>query len=268
MRRRVEGRRLAYYGAVADAGLWDDLWSGLSEDWYKDAERGRLGPFEIPFTRYLPRSGRILEAGCGVGQHVLALRVRGYDCEGIDWAEQTVARVRSVRSDVPIRAGDVTRLPARDGSYDGYISLGVVEHRQAGPQPFLREAYRVLSDRGVMLVSVPYFHPLRKLKARCGLYRARVDGLPFYQYAFTTSEFIGILQQSGFAVVDTFVYGALKGLGDELWLLRQIVSWRWLGWRVRDRLRSWGWAERHLGHMVMFVCRKQAISRLAQAQAV
>lgn len=205
---------------------------------------------------HLPRPGRILEAGCGLGQYVLALQARGYECEGVEWGEETVKAVRSIRPDLPIRVGDVTQLDVPAGYYQGYISLGVVEHRQAGPEPFLREAYRVLADDGVMLISVPYFHPLRGLKAQLGLYRGGVDGLSFYQYAFTASEMKAILQQTGFITVKMFVYDGYKGVKDETPLLRRMFHWRGIGWRLQGWLRSWQWAERNLGHMILFVCRK------------
>ena len=255
--RRVEGQRLAYYLRAADPEFWDQHWGVyFSPQVYTRAGRGALGWFEKPFTRYLPRRGRILEAGCGLGQYVLALRVRGYECEGVEWGPKTVKVVRAIRPDLPIRVGDVTQLDVPDGHYHGYISLGVVEHRQEGPEPFLQEAYRVLSDDGIMLISVPYFHLLRRVKARLGLYRGRVDGLAFCQYAFTAEEMNAILQQMGFIIVDTFLYDGFKGVKDEIPLLRQMCKWRGIGWCLQRWLRSWEWAERNLGHMILFVCRK------------
>lgn len=257
VRRRVENRRLAYYLAAADAKYWDEHWQDrLSPSIYRWAEQGRLPWFEEVFTRYLPDKGHILEAGCGLGQYVMALRARGYDVEGVEWAPGTVESVRSLYPDLPIRVGDVTHLNVPDGYYSGYISLGVVEHRREGPEPFIQEAYRVLSDDGVMLISVPYFHPLRRIKARLGFYRSRVDGLSFYQYAFTMEEMRGILQEAEFTVVDTLVYDGFKGLKDEIPLLRRMVKWRGIGWRLQRRLRAWKWAERNLGHMILFVCQK------------
>ena len=61
--RRVEGRRLAYYRAQPNAAFWDAHWKqSFSPKIYARAERGYLGRFEKPFTRYLPKPGRILES--------------------------------------------------------------------------------------------------------------------------------------------------------------------------------------------------------------
>jgi SAM-dependent methyltransferase len=255
--RRVEGQRLVYYRARPDATFWDNHWKiHFSAQTYTQVENGSLKVFEKPFVRYLPQSGRILEAGCGLGQYVLALRARGYDAEGVEWAGKTVQAVQARYPDLPIRVGDVTHLEVADETYRGYISLGVVEHRQAGPEPFLREAYRVLAPGGVALISVPHFHPLRRLKAHWGLYRGQPDGLEFYQYAFTRAEFAACLQAVGFSITDQIAYGSFKGIKDEIPLLSQISRWRGIGWRLQKWLGSWAWAERYLGHMILFVCRK------------
>lgn len=257
--RRVERGRLAYYLAAADAGYWDGHWRGwLAPEAYKLARSGGLGRFEYFFTAHLPKQGRILEAGCGLGQFVLALRVRGYDAEGVEWGADTVAKVREIVSDLPIRVGDVTRLDVPDGYYSGYISLGVVEHRREGPEPFLREAFRVLEPGGVALISVPSFHALRRMKARLGMYRADAGGLDFYQYAYANEEFSGLLQDAGFQVQKIHNYDGFKGIKDEIALVRGLAAVRGLGPRVRRWIERWRWAERRLGHMAMFVCRRRA----------
>ena len=255
--RCVENQRLAYYLDAADIGFWDRHWrTHLSPQTYAEAERGHLGWFEEPFIGYLPQSGRILEAGCGLGQYVLALRMRGYDVEGVEWGVETVQAVRALYPDLSIRVGDVTRLEVPDGWYSGYISLGVVEHCQAGPELFLQEACRVLEMNGVALISVPYFHPLRRLKARLGLYRAQPDRLKFYQYAFTEADFAACLRSAGFVVVGKMPYGGFKGVREEVSWLRLVAKWRGVGWRLERWLQSSKWIERNLGHMLLFVCRK------------
>jgi SAM-dependent methyltransferase len=259
--RCVEGQRLTYYLSAADAAFWEQHWQQhFSPAIYRSAEQGVLWEFEEPFTRYLPRQGRILEAGCGLGQLVLALRARGYDVEGAEWAEDTVRQVRTLRPDIPIRVGDVTCLDVPDGHYAGYISIGVVEHRKEGPEPFLREAWRILQPGGVALISVPWFNPLRRRKAQLGFYRGITTELEFYQYAFTGEEFTQIVSCWGFELVDSMSYQTLKGLKDEVPLLRRMLRWRFVGWRLNRWLKAFPsrypeFAQR-VGHMLLIVGRK------------
>jgi SAM-dependent methyltransferase len=256
--RRVEGRRLVYYGRSPDADFWAEQWERHpSSARYAWAEQGGLGPLEGITERYLPRGSRVVEAGCGLGQHVVALRVRGYAVEGVEWAQATVQAVLARYPDLPIRQGDVTSLAVPDGYYRGYVSLGVVEHRGEGPEPFLREAYRVLADDGVAFISVPWFHGLRRLKAMIGLCRQNPGGLAFYEYAFTVPEFTAILGTCGFRVLEVTAYGGFKGVTDEVGLLRAVMRWRGAGWRLHNWLQDSPWVSRRLGHMALFVCRKE-----------
>jgi SAM-dependent methyltransferase len=264
--RRVEAGRLVYYQRDPNAAFWDDHWRGHgSTDLYAAALRGSVAPLPESALRYLPRSGKIVEAGCGLGQYVVALRQRGYDVEGVDWAPETIAVTRASHPDLPIVVGDVARLPVPDGYYAGYLSFGVVEHRLEGPDTVLREAYRVLCPGGIALISVPCFHRLRRFKARLGAYRDAMAGRAFYQYAFTPDEFFALLVRNGFAVVRVYGYDAYKGLTDEVpWLSRLVhrqVGRYHLGALAQRALRRLPWVERGLGHMLLTVVRKPEGSR-------
>jgi len=173
-----------------------------------------------------------------LGHLVLALRVRGYDVEGVEWSKPTVELVRRWHPDLPIRVGDVTHLDVPDGYYAGYISLGVVEHHKEGPRPFLIEAWRILKPGGIALVSVPWFNPLRRLKARLGWYRGDEKGLDFYQYAFTEEEFARIMESCGFEVLEIRNYDPMKGFKDEFFLIRHLLRQRLVGWRLKRLLQS------------------------------
>jgi SAM-dependent methyltransferase len=251
--------RLVYYRAAADSHFWDAHWQQQTTIIYKGAYQGYFDPaFEATLMRFLPRDGKILEAGCGMGQVVLTLRVRGYDAEGVEWGEKTVEYVNTHLPDLPVRQGDVTALAVVDGHYAGYVSLGVVEHRQAGPDPFLKEAHRILRPGGIACISVPYLHPLRRWKAHLGFYRGQHNPhLEFYQYAFTRSEFVSILQQHGFRILQVTPYGGYKGIKDEMPFIQTLFRWRG-GWRVKRWLEQSARIEAVFGHMLMVVCEKTA----------
>lgn len=253
------GDRLAYYWQEPRSAFWDEQWkTQINERRYRSAEKGSLGELRDAFVKHLPKEGKILEAGCGPAHFVLALQVRGYDCHGIDFGEQTVAAVKAMRPALPISIGDVTHLDVADGHYRGYISLGVIEHTEAGPDKFLIEARRVLSDEGVAIIAVPNFHVLRQLKARLGLYPKAGESLSFYQYAFTWVEMAEILERHGFEVVDGYRYNCIKGLGDELPLVWAIANHPTYGTQVKRWMKKNQFLNRHCGHMLLFVCRKRS----------
>lgn len=261
VRRTVEHGRIVYHVKRPDSAFWDQHWSRIeTEDLYRRAESGDLGQLAPAFHRWLPRTGRILEAGCGLGQVVLTLRSLGYHAEGVDWGEGTVERVKTLRPELPIRAGDVTRLDVPDGHFRGYVSLGVVEHRREGPEPFFREARRILAPGGIMLVSVPWFNRLRRLRARLGAYRQDPADLAFFQYAFTEHEFTRLLGAAGFEILELTGYDPRKGLKDELPLVGRLLRSPRIGDRLAYKLDHLG--DRHprlahgAAHMLLVAARK------------
>jgi SAM-dependent methyltransferase len=254
--RRIVDGRLVYFSQATDEAFWHGQWRDrLTRRHYAAALAGQLEYLEHVFVRWLPKDGLILEAGCGRGQIVVALRQRGWQIEGVDYSAETVEALRSLFPDLPVRTADVTRLDVPDASYAGYISIGVVEHRREGPEPFLREAYRVLRAGGIAVITVPYLNPLRRWKARLGCYRGSEPALPFYQYAFSAAEFCGFLRDAGFQIVDQQPYGGYKGLIDELPPARLLLGPLKKLPGIGPPLRRW-LAHNRLGHMLAVVCRK------------
>ena len=74
------GMNLALYRAIGEHQDYSELqYQSVSlPQIFQSAQTGVLGEFELPFMQYLPQQGTILEAGCGTGKYVWALRARGY----------------------------------------------------------------------------------------------------------------------------------------------------------------------------------------------
>ncbi len=96
------------------------------------------------------------------------------------------------------------------------ISLGVVEHFWDGMGGILSEAWRVLEDAGVLLLSVPHFSPLFRRRADSESFqrasgRKSTTGQDFYQFYFTKAEIERQLRENGFVPMDTFYYDGIYG---------------------------------------------------------
>jgi len=156
-------RKVYYPHHVAEGvGFWSDEWSRVSLD---QALQGCAKDCRRPiFLRFLPRSGKILEAGCGPAYYVKYYRSLGYDMYGVDSDASAIKKALSYDPHLPLYVADVSRLPFPDGAFSAYYSGGVIEHAEDGPQEVLREAYRILRPDGILVISVPVLNVKRSLE--------------------------------------------------------------------------------------------------------
>ena len=145
-----------------DCSLWDDMWAIRTVEEEVQACELESPPRE-KFQSYIPKDGKIIDAGCGFGKWVIYLRRRGYDIVGIDSSELAVARVKEFDESINVEPGDILDIKYPDNCFDAYISMGVVEHFEDGPSLALREAYRILKPNGLIFVSVPTVNVIRKV---------------------------------------------------------------------------------------------------------
>ena len=211
---------LAYYSVAAREEFWTEHWGGHSVE--ELLAVARLSPLTPLITRALPAHGRVLEAGCGLGQYVLLLREHGWRAMGADWSVEALAACRRV-APAPLAAMELRALAVRDGAVAAYVSLGVVEHDPDGPDAILAEARRVLAPGGVIVVSVPYLNGVRRLAAPYLRRRGRriaERGGSFYQYAFSRGELMDVLRRHGFTPRAAHPYDPVRIVRSALRKLR------------------------------------------------
>lgn len=134
----------------------------------------------------------ILEAGCGTGKFCFWLEEKGVHAIGIDIVPGIIKVAANYARDAGFQSsfivGDVSKLPFRDNSFDGYISLGVIEHFRSITDVIetLNEAKRVIKQGGKIVIVVPnIFVPLRNKillyvsRGRYGLFHEfyTIDGM-------------------------------------------------------------------------------------------
>jgi len=261
-KRVVQGLRLIYCQERADnPDFWSKYWANKNPLILKKIaiEGVRHVDFWPLLMKYLSKDEEILEGGCAPGHTVIALKSQGYNIRGVDFSREAISQIKEVYSDAPVEFGDVLSLNYPDASFRAYILLGVVEHFIEGPGKILQEAHRVLHTDGKLLVSVPFFNPLRRVKAFCGALFKAANGYNvenFYQYAFRPSEFSGILEKIGFQVTKVHYYSTMKGIKDEIPLFRKLLEQKMIPSCVLKFLRTNNAVKAMASHMVLFVARK------------
>jgi len=203
--------------------LWEENWRSVKLN--LGLQFCRIDPLRPLFTKYAKSGSLMLEGGCGVGQYVTFYTHKGVKVIGVDFAQKALKRLNSEVSGLMLCAGNVAALPFQDESFDVYYSGGVVEHFESGADDSLLEAYRVLKKDGVLLISVPYFSPLRRmlLPFKKDVWRSvdkseteikTENGLKFFQYAYRPGEFSKKLEEAGFEIVKKQGFAVLWGLSE------------------------------------------------------
>lgn len=131
--------------------------------------------------RYLPRTGVLVEMGCGSAESSSRIQVDGPHFVALDFSAGALRQARTVGVFGSFIQGDLERLPLRDGTVDGAWNLGVLEHfdQQKGVR-VLAELRRVLRPEGIaVLFWPPEFGSSRLVLAPIEFIRSRLSGHPF-----------------------------------------------------------------------------------------
>jgi len=221
-------------------------------------------PFIVNTTaKYLPKRSKILEGGCGRADKVYALWIAGYDAYGVDYAKETVAKINETVPELKVTFGDIRHLDFPDCFFDGYWSIGVIEHFFDGYMSIAEEMHRVIRKKGYLFITVPTMSVLRKIKASLRLYPGYEDDneirKKFYQFALSKESVIENFHSIGFKCVKYSHRDGVKGLKDEIAILNPPLQWCWeaksIFARVMKKITDIT-VKNFSGHMAFFVFKK------------
>lgn len=130
--------------------LYTDLYSHRNR-----AEAERVA--ELLAVRVPLRGARVLDAACGAGRHLDALRIRGAEAVGFDLSEDLLKGAAKI---APVARADMRAFPFRDGRFDGVLSMFTSFGYFSGDENgrVLDETVRVLRPGGWFLLD--YLNPV------------------------------------------------------------------------------------------------------------
>lgn len=218
--------RLIYLGQKASHSFWDNRW--VVEDIKKEVTGKKYDFIVLPTTKkYLEHGSKILEGGCGHGTFVFSLNQAGYDCVGVDFAKNTIRQLKRSVPSLNVQYQDLRNLNFPNDHFDGYWSIGVIEHFYNGYDQVLKEMQRVIKPKGYLFLTFPYMSPLRVLKSKLGIYPVAnfvKDPSDFYQFALNSKSVIKSVENHGFKLLQKKPFDGFRGLQSELKFLNSILG--------------------------------------------
>jgi len=211
--KRITHARSEVEGQEYQRHFWEGQWTAHGVDLAKLRRQVRR-EFILPVAlRAFPRGSTLLEAGCGTGRYCWALRKHGYRIVGFDFAWSGLRALQELEPRCASARASILAMPAPDATFDGALSLGVVEHFEEGPDAALAELARVVRPGGTLLLTVPYEHALYAVGEALGLHKPDNGGV-FYQYLHRRSEIVDAVRRAGFEPYEVRYLSKQRGLMD------------------------------------------------------
>ena len=165
-----------------------------------DLSDGRVAYWLSLIESYGPRSGEVIEVGCGPAVLLQELERRGYACTGIEVSEDVSDWIRKEKG-LRIITGDFPNIHLP--RCDIFLAFDVLEHIN-DPCEFLREAKRLLRPGGVAILQQPTIRPEwgYELDPPFGQdFRRMFDDVE-HLWIFTSTSLKLLAQNTGFQVID------------------------------------------------------------------
>ena len=181
---------------------WDEVWK--TDNIQRNMAKLDYPEYWAIFDKYIPKNGKLLEAGCGLGKWINYFYTRGYDITGIDYSQVAVDELKKYKSGFNIVLGDITNIPFDAESFDIYLSFGVLEHleRDEDLHKAIAEIHRILKKSGIAIITIPYLNFANFKYAMRNHKRFRHRPKSFFEYNYTTSGFLKHFDKKKFEVLE------------------------------------------------------------------
>ena len=140
-----------------NCGLWSRWWEYVDNPTEMTAKSLEKSDVWRQMEPFLSKRGRILEAGCGLGQWVRFFEMQGFqEAIGLDNCEAAVEKAQCSYPKSKFLSGDICNMQFPDDYFDVIVSYGVLEHFEEGAAVPMVEHLRVLKPGGHLVITQPY----------------------------------------------------------------------------------------------------------------
>ena len=159
------------------------------------------------FKKFLPKSAKVLDAGCGWGRDSKILS-KNFKVIGIDLSERLLDLAKAYAPKAKFQIGNISRTFFPSESFHGIWSNDTLIHLERKDiLKTLREFHRLLRKNGILYLSVKEGEGEGWQEEEMSNYKPR-----FYTW-FKEDEIINYLKKTGFRIIETEVFYEKKKLG-------------------------------------------------------
>jgi SAM-dependent methyltransferase len=176
------------------------------------AHTGNFDELLSAIVSYLPRTGQILDAGCGPGMYAGNLKKFNDTILCLD-----LTRDEKIKENgLPFCLGSITGLPLKSNSVDFIYCLTVLQYIEDDLKA-INEFHRILKPGGKVLITVPTrwspFFFIRELEIYCGVYPWQ-SSWNIRPYQYYSRSMIGRLTENKFTIIEIrgYLYNFLPRL--------------------------------------------------------
>ena len=156
--RTEEIRQAAIDSHDRDAGKFEQWYHALDRSRFSNAftyGRSKIDALVGELFGSLPKGGKVLDVGCGTGEHLQRALKAGLKAYGVEPAPAMLDVARRNVPDAEIKQGVATELPFKDRQFDAVIMVEVLRYLdRADTDKALKEARRVLKPGGQLFVTL------------------------------------------------------------------------------------------------------------------
>jgi ubiquinone/menaquinone biosynthesis C-methylase UbiE len=155
------------------------------------------------FIELLPKSGKILDVGCGSGYGARYLVEKGYSVIGVDISEKMLEIAKKNVPEAEFIEADMTKLTFPDNSFDGIVSLYAIFHvSREKHKTLFQDLHRMLKKKGILFFCTNYNES------------EETDdylGAEIFWSSYSSEKTIKLVKQAGFEII----YDELLERGEE-----------------------------------------------------
>ena len=107
------------------------------------------------FLKLIPKNGKILDVGCGVGIDAGYMLSKGFGVIGIDLSKKMLKIAKQKFPQIDFRLMDIRKINFKPNSFDGiFASFSLIHIPKKDVPNILKKFYQILKNNGIVYVSL------------------------------------------------------------------------------------------------------------------